>query len=141
MKHQKGFSMIELMIVVAIIGIGAAVAIPAYSDYIAKSKVSECNMAFAGFKTEVAIWFVDEGSWPSQLTDLDGVITGGNYIESVSYTSETNPTFECKLKNFEAGKDTIAWKYVDETWGCTAIHTGNATTLESKYLPKACWDA
>jgi hypothetical protein len=48
--------------------------------------------------------------------------------------------FECKLKDFEAGKDTIAWKYTNEMWGCTATLTGNATTIENKYRPKACKD-
>jgi type IV pilus assembly protein PilA len=57
MKQQEGWSLSELMIVAAIIGILAAVAIPAYSDYMKKSKVSECNMVFAGFKTGATIWF------------------------------------------------------------------------------------
>ena len=138
---QKGFTLIELMIVVAIIGILAAVAIPAYSDYIAKSKVSECNMAFAGFKTEATTWFADAGSWPNALTNLDGVVTSGNYISYVSYTEGPQPCFECKLKGFDPASNTIAWQYTEidgkNVWNCRQPSPCQ-TTLLDKYLPKAC---
>src|SRR5512146_1947218 len=63
-KIQKGFTMIELMIVVAIIGILAAVAIPAYQDYIVKSKLSKVVSTLDPVKTALALYFQEQGGFP-----------------------------------------------------------------------------
>src|SRR5688572_14969268 len=87
---QKGFTLIELMIVVAIIGILAAIAIPAYQDYTIRSQVTEGLNLAGAVKAAVAERYAQTGIWPTSLTDLGIVDAGGNetppagkYVSSV----------------------------------------------------------
>jgi type IV pilus assembly protein PilA len=90
---QKGFTLIELMIVVAIIGILAAIAIPAYQDYTIRSQVTEGLNLAGAVKAAVAETFAQTGRWPKTLTDIgmvaaDGVTETppmGKYVKSVDF--------------------------------------------------------
>ncbi|HEZ6963544.1 TPA: pilin, partial [Neisseria meningitidis] len=84
---QKGFTLIELMIVIAIVGILAAVALPAYQDYTARAQVSEAILLAEGQKSAVTEYYLNHGKWPKNNTSA-GVATStdikGKYVQSVT---------------------------------------------------------
>jgi type IV pilus assembly protein PilA len=142
---QKGFTLIELMIVVAIIGILAAIAIPSYNDYIARTQVSEAMTLTSGTKTPLAEWYSDKGAWPSDIASVSG-ITGGKYVASVAL-QETGTGLHVIATMKGAGDvnsnitdDTFAiFTTNGETWECGSIgNAGSETTVGDQYLPGAC---
>ncbi|HFB3345499.1 TPA: pilin, partial [Neisseria gonorrhoeae] len=85
---QKGFTLIELMIVIAIVGILAAVALPAYQDYTARAQVSEAILLAEGQKSAVTEYYLNHGEWPANNTSA-GVASSatdikGKYVKSVT---------------------------------------------------------
>ena len=90
-KVQQGFTLIELMIVVAIIGILAAIAIPAYQDYTIRAQVSEGMNLSAAAKAAVTEFFQDRGTWPADNNDA-GLAANteiqGNYVSQVTVNND-----------------------------------------------------
>ncbi|HEZ0539809.1 TPA: pilin, partial [Neisseria meningitidis] len=86
---QKGFTLIELMIVIAIVGILAAVALPAYQDYTARAQVSEAILLAEGQKSAVTEYYLNHGEWPANnnsagvatSTDIKGKYVAGVKVE------------------------------------------------------------
>jgi type IV pilus assembly protein PilA len=102
---QKGFTLIELMIVVAIIGILAAIAIPAYQDYTIRAQVTEGMNLASAVKAEVAEYYAQNGSWPTDLVGAAGTlghaateIPSGKYVSSVDIPG-TNGTIVITFSN------------------------------------------
>ena len=141
-KAQQGFTLIELMIVVAIIGILAAVTIPAYQDYIARSQMAEAMSLADGLKSPVSEVFAQDGTCPTNGTngiDVAANITG-TYVASVTAAGAAPActiTVLMKAAGVSSGIQgknlvlTMADNGGSMSWTCTS-------DAEQKYLPKAC---
>ncbi len=134
MKAQAGFTLIELMIVVAIIGILAAVALPAYSKYMDKAKFSEVVLATQAAKTAVEICVQDRG--PTAIGDCDGGAHGipGNitadsgYVSGVTTTDGEITAASTAFGNVAAETTFILAPAVDTTTGKVTWSTKSTST-------------
>jgi len=148
-KVQQGFTLIELMIVVAIIGILAAVAIPAYGDYTARAQVTEAMNLTGGLKTSISEYVSDKGTAPLYVTTVGGNDTG-KYVETVSIASSgagstLAVTVVATMRSSDASaklqKKKFAIVTVDagKTWDCGLVGNAAASTdIVSSLLPNAC---
>ena len=139
---QKGFTLIELMIVVAIIGILAAVALPAYQDYTVRAKVSEVILAASSAKTSVAEAAQVNSVMPSGTSVVD--TQSSTYVASVSYAKSTDSvgviTVTTSTKDSKISGKTIAMTGTLQTNGQVTWVCGPGTTnpVDPKYLPSSC---
>jgi type IV pilus assembly protein PilA len=142
-KMQKGFTLIELMIVVAIIAILAAIAIPAYQDYLIRSQVSEGAVLADGAKTAMAEFYSNTGHFPAANSSA-GLATNisikGQYVSQVDVATKGHIT--ASFGGVKANKaistpvKTLIFSAVTNggsiEWHCTG------GTVDSKYLPTSC---
>ncbi|HEZ7181131.1 TPA: pilin [Neisseria meningitidis] len=161
---QKGFTLIELMIVIAIVGILAAVALPAYQDYTARAQVSEAILLAEGQKSAVTEYYLNHGKWPGDNSDA-GVASSstikGKYVKEVTVANGvvTATMASSNVNNEIKGKKLSLWaKRQDGSvkWFCgqpvtrdkaatdddvKADTAANGKQIDTKHLPSTCRDA
>ena len=158
---QKGFTLIELMIVVAIIGILAAIAIPAYQNYTIRAQVTEGLSLADNYQTAVAEFYQNNGTFPAGVTAAGSATTiampgasVGKYVSAVTVVAGNvqitydAPTANAKLKGdvlyLNVGTDTNG----DVAWVCglqssapptgVTLNGAATTTVPAQYLPSSC---
>ncbi|EMS3188554.1 pilin [Neisseria gonorrhoeae] len=156
---QKGFTLIELMIVIAIVGILAAVALPAYQDYTARAQVSEAILLAEGQKSAVTEYYLNHGEWPKDNTSA-GVASAsdikGKYVESVTVakgvvtakmlSSGVNKEIKDKKLSLWAKRENGSVKWFcgqpvtrDKT-DADDVKADGTKKIETKHLPSTCRD-
>lgn len=144
-KLQQGFTLIELMIVVAIIGILAAIAIPAYQDYTIRAQVSEGLSLMDGAKTAVAEFYTNTGRLPNSNTSA-GLATdtsiNGNYVTKVDVSNAKDATITAAYggpkANAAIGSSATLVLSAITSGGGSIAWTCKSTTIPQKYLPSSC---
>lgn len=133
---QQGFTLIELMIVVAIIGVLAAIAVPQYQNYVAKSEASSALATISGIRTNVETYVLGEGKFPTDKKEVG--ITESN-LGDISLKAEEEDAakgdgsivFEFKTGSPLVNGKTLTLKRTDGSWECT-------TTINDSVIPRAC---
>jgi type IV pilus assembly protein PilA len=143
-KAQQGFTLIELMIVVAIIGILAAVAIPAYQDYIARAQAAEPAELMAGLKTPIAEFYSTSGNCPqAPSTNIGNVKLDGKYVSSIA-SPGGNDVAGCTYTATFKGTGSVSAKLASLTMTMVyATANGGSfsfgcSTIDSAIQPNVC---
>ncbi len=135
MKNQKGFTLIELMIVVAIIAILAAIAIPQYNDYTARAQLSEAFVLASGMKTPIAEAYAQDNTSANSCKVPANSVISGKYVAKVEASGDclVVATMKAAGVNNKVKGSTVTLTFAPATgaWTC-------ATDAPAEVKPKAC---
>lgn len=147
-KAQGGFTLIELMIVVAIIGILAAIAIPAYQDYTIRARASESASVSSSVRTAIGVYYSERDALPVALAQLRDYVTATSAAYATKYVSAlsvSGGTVQVQMKTVDddgndlglgdAGGTTVTWIPVT-TAGGAALDWRVSGNMPSKYRPR-----
>ncbi len=137
---QKGFTLIELMIVVAIIGILAAIALPAYQDYTARAQMGEALTLADGQKGAVTEYYADKGVFPGSNAAA-GIANAsdisGKYVQQVGISGNGVITASMRTSNVAAGISGVSLT-LTPTPGSGSVSWACTSSASAKYIPAAC---
>jgi type IV pilus assembly protein PilA len=134
-RIQQGFTLIELMIVVAIVGILAAIALPAYQDYIIRSKMSEAVAAAAACKTSISEFVSTKNAWPTDADNAGCSTLATQYVASTAVATNGVITVTTVNTGSKPGDCVLTlsaqFAALPEITGWTGTHT----VCDAKYVP------
>jgi type IV pilus assembly protein PilA len=140
-KVQQGFTLIELMIVVAIIGILAAIALPAYQDYITRSKVTELAIAADACKTSVTEFYQSQTALPADLDEAGCDTQDTQYVTSMSVAAGVITVVAktgAGALPADAAGNFVLTPTVNPANSAILDWSCDASTIPAKYLPANC---
>jgi len=139
-KYREGFTLTELMTVVAIIGILVSVALPAYLDYLARTQIGEAVTLLSSAKTPLSDYLYDRGAAPDAATFNDLVpVREGKYVDNIALSGTiSNVLITATMKSTQVSQPirgrTVTLRTTDmgKTWICAA------GTVSNRFVPAAC---
>ncbi|SEH08582.1 pilin [Candidatus Venteria ishoeyi] len=147
-KIPTGFTIVELMVVVAVIGVLASIAIPIYRDYIDRGKVSEAMQLLSGVRIPLQEYLIERGTWPS--IETVGAKEQGKYTTSIvsgKYVKDSKNVYYAEATMRGDSSTSIGGKKVRmiylpgaRDWDCTVEDIDANEALDYRYLPSACKD-